>query len=208
MTSSLRFVTPVSKLLPDQPRPLHRETRTTAPSGRPVTAAELDAFARLDGLYTEAVRNDAIDAAVAFVEQELIYAVLAQTWTITVENAWPDAGVIPLRRPFGSVSSVKTIDPEGDDTTWTEAMYYVAPGNCVKAVASTAPISIGENQWFEIVYTAGHALAADVPARLKQAIMIVAAEMLVWNRDVGAMPNMWPGNSWQLACEFQGFRGV
>jgi uncharacterized phiE125 gp8 family phage protein len=202
-----RWVIPESRLRPDLPQPLHRETRTTAPTGRPVTAAELDSYARLDGIYSEGDRNAAIDSATAFVEAELGYAVLSQTWTMTIQNIWPREGVMPMRRPFGAVASIRTVRPEGTNEAWAESVWYVAPGQVVRATSS-APVTLADDDWIEIIYTAGHADAASVPENLKQAIEIIAAETLVWSRDIGAMPNMWPGNSWALAKDFMAFRGV
>lgn len=207
MGSSLKFTIPDSSLLPEPARPHQRETLTTPATTRPITAADLDSFARLDSLYSEAERNAAIDAATNFVERNLGYAVMSQTWTLTIEKAWPVEGVSPFRRPFSSVTSITTVRPTGTNTTWAEADWYRAPGDYIRSLG-TAETGLGSADWIEVVYVAGHALAADVPEMLAQSIKIVAAEMLVWNRDVGGPLNMWPGNSWQLASQFMHFRGV
>ena len=149
----------------------------------------------------------AIDAATSFVEKELGRAILPQTWTISVEGAWPHGGVMPWRAPIIDIVSITTIRPETVNDVWEAAHWYEMPGARIKA-ASSAPLSLGDDDWISIEYQAGYADAASVPAQLKQAILIIAAEMLIWNRDVGATPNMWPGNSWQLAQGFMVPRGV
>jgi uncharacterized phiE125 gp8 family phage protein len=208
MVLSSNWAYPASKLWSEDPPPSHRERRTTDPTGDPFTAADLRAFARLDDYDDDANLTAAIKAAVSFVERELCIALLPQTWTATIEGAFPLGGYIPQRRPFGAITSITTVRHDADDEAWVTGDYLVRPGGVVSALNSERK-RLGEHDWVSLVYTAGWANAAAIPSSLLHALKIIAHEYAVWARDVGGEPPAgWPGMSWPLARDYQTFRGV
>ena len=129
-----------------------------------------------------------------------------------MENSWPGA-YQPERQPFGAVTSITTKRPLGEDEVWSPTDWYMAPGNVIRSASSALTTLVEGQDWIEIVYTAGYADAASFEAAapdLKHALMIVAHEYAVWNRDVGNYPQSmgWPASAYALVKPHMPFRGV
>lgn len=193
--------------------PIQRETRTEAPESLPLTAADLRTFARLDDYGEDEELLDAIEAATEFFERETLTCFLPQQWTITFERSFPPGGAMLGRGPFKGLVSVKTIraDADAPDEVWQAADYILKPGGVVKGLNS-ARLALGEDDWVELVYAAGHDDVEAFPRNMRQALCILAHEFYVFNRDVhgvdGVWPNMWPPRAWHLAQSFMRFRGL
>jgi len=212
MASSSSWAFPASKLLDPTPPPTLNEAMTTPPATDPLTASELRDFARIDGdSVSDTVCTAAIKAAVRFVERELGRAIIAQTWTATIEGEWPDGGLTLLRQPKLAISSIKTNRVAVADETWAAADWMLRPGGVLVALNSSLK-TLDENEWIEVVYTVGHADAATFKAaepNLHFALQIIAHERAIWDRDIGGdAPLGWPGASWDLAADYLVFRGV
>ncbi len=174
----------------------------TAPATEPVTLAEAKAHARVEVSDDNDLIEDLITGARELVEQETRRALITQTWTLTLD-AWPGSprddwwdgtreGPITLmetdeveirKAPFLAISSVKTIEEDATQTTWSSDNYYTATrhgfGRLIKRSGIVWPsivTPVRQAGGILITFTAGYgATAASVPVALRQAIKDIVA---------------------------------
>lgn len=162
-----------------------RLTRTVAPTGYPVTTAELNAWLKID----TSTENDLIDAAIAAATDHLDAtgvlgrALLTQTWTMKLDD-FPLADdwnrfaeiAIPLP-PLQSVSSIAYLDSTGASQTLATSVYGVETGEIGRVYLKP------DQEWPEvqdtrsavtITFVAGYGAASAVPTPLKVAIRMLA----------------------------------
>lgn len=177
--------------------------RTTDPATEPVTAAELDAHLRGDGVLASeegTLLNGLITAAREYVEEFTRRALITQSWTL-VMDAWPtasnnlgwwdgtrqgsltqgQAGYVELPiGPLQSITSIKTYDDDNSSTTFSFSNYFAdtnaTPGQVILNTGATWPVFTRTRNGIEIIYVAGYGDAAtDVPGALKIAVKQLAA---------------------------------
>lgn len=136
-------------------------TLLAGPGEEPVTLAEAKAWCRIDGTDEDALVTALIAAARLEVETMTGLALITQTWRL----ATCPKGLLVLL-PVAPVSALVAA-PDG----------AVIQGDAVLL----AELATGE---ITIDYTAGFGDAADVPADLKQAVMLLVAYWFE-NRDAG-----------------------
>jgi hypothetical protein len=176
----------------------------TQPAIEPVTAAEFKAQVRDDALTdTEALAW--VTTARAYIEEMNNLAIITQTWKLALDR-WPSGrekwwdGVrqgsraelfgpasysdVPLPRyPLQSITSVTTFDSSDNATAVTVADVfnvdtYRTPGRIALRTGQTWPIALRETNAIVIDYVAGYGSAAgDVPAPIKQGILLMAASL-------------------------------
>ena len=176
----------------------------TQPAIEPVTAAEFKAQVRDDGL-TDAEALAWVTTARAYIEEMNNLAIITQTWKLALDR-WPSGrekwwdGVrqgsrtelygpssfsdVPLPRyPLQSITSVTTFDTGNNATAVTVADVfnvdtYRTPGRLALRSGQTWPIALRETNAIVIDYAAGYGSAAgDVPAPIKQGILLMAASL-------------------------------
>lgn len=175
----------------------------TAPTTEPVSFAELGAHLRLhtDTLAAEqSYLETLISAAREHVEQETRRALITQTWELSLDahprspsdDDWWDGvreGPVTVsvadrvELPIAPLQSVESINSYSDDDTETlmDSGYHVdtraTPGRVVLSSGGVWPSFTRTHSGIVIQYKSGYGDAAtDVPAPLRQAIMIVAAD--------------------------------
>ena len=153
---------------------------TTAPASEPVSLAEAKAHLRVDATDEDTLINTLITAARTHLEVTLSRAFITQTWTWW-RDAWPAARRLALPiAPVQAVSAVRAYAADDTATTLDAASYSL------DAASDPARIVLGQGvSWppvgraangAEIVFTAGYGAApADVPAPLRQAILLLVA---------------------------------
>jgi uncharacterized phiE125 gp8 family phage protein len=176
----------------------------TQPAIEPVTAAEFKAQVRDDAL-TDAEALAWVTTARAYIEEMNNFAIITQTWRLALDR-WPSGrekwwdGVrqgsrtelygpssfsdVPLPRyPLQSITSVTTFDT-GDNATAVAVAdifnvdTYRTPGRLALRFGQTWPIALRETNAIVIDYAAGYGSAAgDVPAPIKQGILLMAASL-------------------------------
>lgn len=187
----------------------------TAPASEPVTLDEAKAHLRLESAADDAYVEQIITAARQHVEELCWRGLVTQTWELVLEAfAGQDALELPrwTRRHFHmaeplvlprgnlaelpedapAISSVKYIDPNGVERT-LESTEYTAdsvsvPGRILPAYGKRWPDT--RDQWdaVRVQYVVGWA-AEQVPAPLRQAVLLVLAEMYERRTaEVGVMP--------------------
>lgn len=136
--------------------------------------------------------NDALIAAFGVaaedaLEGELARAFLQQTWVLKL-YCFPANEIRLPRPPLSSVSSISYLDTAGSPLTLATDQYTVdtspEPGRILKPFGVTWPPTRAIENAITITYVVGHATAAAVPAALKTAIKLLAAEMYD-NRERG-----------------------
>ena len=183
---------------------MYSNKRTTDPAAEPITAEELDAHLRGDGVLASEegdLLNTLITAAREYVEEFTRRALITQSWTL-VMDAWPSVkndglgwwdgvreGSISLGTqgyvelpvgPLQSVTSVTTYDDDNSSTVFAASNYFIdtnaTPGQLILNTGTVWPVFTRTRNGIEIVYVAGYGDAAtDVPGALRQAVKMLAA---------------------------------
>lgn len=136
----------------------------------------------------DAIITALIQAAREWCEGYLNRAMLTQTLELLLDN-WPAGDVIELPRPpLASVTSVKYKGTAGTETTLTPVTDYIVdtyndPGLIHLPDSISWPsASLYPHNGVAIRYVAGYASAAQVPARWRQAVLLLVGH-LYQNRE-------------------------
>ncbi len=149
----------------------------SGPQAEPVTREEAKAHARIDGASEDARIDALIAAARADVENRTGRALMTQSWRI-VRDGVPRGGVVRLApAPVISVDAVTLYGADGTPQVASADEYEVdlvsAPGRLL--LRSGRFWGARAMNGLEIDVTCGYGDAADVPAPLKQAILMLTA---------------------------------
>lgn len=148
------------------------------PAEEPVSLAEAKAFLRLDDNTEDALVTTLVAASRLHVEGTTARALVAQTWRL-VTDCWPvDRAVRLPVAPLLSLTAVTAYDEAGDAHALDLAQFEAdaaTPRLLLPPELESMPV-LRERQGIEIDYVAGYgATAADVPADLKQAVLVLVA---------------------------------
>lgn len=175
----------------------------TAPASEPVTASELRSHLRADSTeLPDADANALIAEARQMIEDQIGLAFISQSWRLSIDRwpggaeAWWDGvrqmaiselyapnymtSVTLPRWPLVSITSVTVFDEDSNSQAVTVANTfdvdtYQVPGRLTLKRGATWPIALRANNAIQIVYVAGYANAAAVPAPMKRALKQLAA---------------------------------
>jgi uncharacterized phiE125 gp8 family phage protein len=169
-------------------------TLAVAPTEEPITTAEAKAQARVDISTDDTLIASLITAARQLVEEQTWRALVTQRWDLYLD-AWPAGDTILLPRP--PLRSIVTFEYTSDTAVVTAvpASDYLVdavsePGRLrLKSTASWPSATLREINGVHIRFEAGYGAAAAVPARFKQAILLLVA---TWyeNRETLAFASM------------------
>lgn len=137
-------------------------TLIAGPGEEPVTLAEAKAWCRIDGSDEDDLLTSLIAAARLQVESMTGRALVSQQWRLTLMCPRGLVVVLP-------VTPVISLDEAPDDAA--------LQGDAVLLAEPVESLSID--------YTAGYGDAADVPADLKQAVLILVAYWFEYRDSVG-----------------------
>lgn len=183
---------------------------TTGPSIEPVSVDEVKLYARIDGSIEDTLIESFIKAVRQSTEKYLGRALIEQTITASLDyftyfygyGVSQDLGigydlgnydpylrgvrndVIYLPRPpLISVTEVRTVDEDGNTTTYSSSKYYVRtvpePGELVINFGETPPINMDRYRGgFEIEYKAGYGDEADDVAEP------IRLAMMMWTTEI------------------------
>lgn len=148
----------------------------TPPAFEPVTLAEARRQLRLNEATDDSKVSELIAVARGHVE-DISSLALA---TRAVEARFSDTE--PLILPLGhvtAVTSVKYLDADGVEQIADTSDYRVDTGASLSRViwADTAPTMLAAGDAVRVRYSVGYASAADMPPALRQAVMIVLADL-------------------------------
>lgn len=173
-------------------------TMTGAPALEPVSLAEAKAHLRVDTASEDSFIASLITTSRLQVEAILGLALIQQSWTWRFD-AWPRKDVeLPLR-PIISVASIRTQNSDLSYITVAASNYILDPQGPPPRLV---PVNAGFSKpgiaalGVEIQFTAGFGPAAtDVPAPLRQAILLLVAhwyenrEPVIAGMPAGSFPD-------------------
>lgn len=166
----------------------------------PVTASELADWAKLDD--SDPAITVALYAATSAVISFLSLDLIQRTWTLTHED-WPTVGTVKtpslspqvagyktvIDLPYANLISITSVEVNGE--AYTD--YREVKGKPAKLRFDSVAWHDSDNPAIEVVYEAGYgATTDDVPAPIKQAILMAASYMYNHNGmcDAGDMLTM------------------
>jgi uncharacterized phiE125 gp8 family phage protein len=148
-----------------------------APIGPALELGRVKEHLRVDHSTEDALIEALIHTATEWVETFTSRALLTQTWDALFDRI-PEAGVMRLpKAPVASITHVKYIDTNGVQTTWPTLEWQgdiaSAPARIVPAYGYTWPIARQQMHPWEVRYVVGYGDAADVPAGIHQAMLLI-----------------------------------
>ncbi len=150
---------------------------TTPPAVSPVTVEQARAHLRVDETQEDALIASMIEAATRRVEFETAQALITQRWSL-LRDCWPRDGIlaIPLH-PVQAVEEIRILTASGLQTAAAESYETDLASRPARIRAlSGFPVPARRMNVIEVRLRAGHGDApADVPAPLRQAILIIVA---------------------------------
>ena len=163
---------------------------TTPPAAEPVTLDQAKAHLRVDTTDDDALITALIAAARARAEWHTGRAFVTQGWTLWLDG-WPCNGVIEIPLPpLQSVQSVTAYAPDDSATGLDAATYQVdtasAPARLALKPNASPPVNLRALNAIAIAFTAGYGEAADVPAAIQQAILMIVAALYAHRGDEAA----------------------
>jgi len=154
---------------------------TVAATFEPVTVAELKAHLQYAPSFTGSDQELANYLIAAREQWESDCGVICcdSRWQFQLDQ-WPssDVGIHIPTRPVTSIVSIQYVDTLGTTQTWASANYVLDKGRGSPVVwygyNVTTPSIRSQRNAVTVTYQAGHATAAAVPQRWKQAILLLA----------------------------------
>ena len=145
----------------------------TPPAAEPVTLDQAKAWLRVEsGADEDALIAALIPAARARAEWHTGRAFVTQSWTLWLDRAGPCIE-IPLA-PLQSVTSVTLYASDGTPSVLDGGAYTVADQRLLLAAA---PTSLRPADGVAVAFTCGYGDAADVPAPIASAILLLVAQL-------------------------------
>jgi uncharacterized phiE125 gp8 family phage protein len=161
-------------------------TLVTAPTSEPVTLEEAKTHCRVDFNDDDALLEGHIAAAREYCENFTRRQFVTATYALRMDDL-PDEIVLP-RPPLASVTSITYVDATGSTQTLSSSLYtvdtYVEPGRIVPAYNATWPSVRGHTNDVVVTFTCGAAVA-NVPARAKQAILLLVGHWYENREEIG-----------------------
>ncbi len=152
----------------------------------PVSVAEFKAHSRITSTDEDTDISTKLTAARMHVENELGRALITSKWELHLER-WPGRSYVEL--PLGNLQSVASVvytDSDGVQHTWAATNYQLARvytsgqsdvkgGRLQYKYGGSWPLDVLDvGEPIVITFTCGWLAAADVPAPIKEAIMLLA----------------------------------
>lgn len=157
-------------------------TQLVPPAAEPVTLNEAKAHLRVTDAAEDALIDRLIVVAREAAETHTERAFLAQTFRLA-RDAWPDALCLSLPRPpLLAIDAVRLYDADGNASAWDASSYTVdtrfTPGRLCLKTGWSWPTPGRRQGGIEIDFQAGYGgLASDVPAALRQAVLMGVAHL-------------------------------
>lgn len=153
-----------------------------------VSLALLKSHLRIDHTHEDTLLQAMLDSAVASLDGragDLNIALVNQSWKIELDS-WPSEIRLPLF-PVSAITHIKYRDTSNTQQTWDAANYSLhadAMGAFVRYKFNVQPPSlyVEREDNIEVQFVAGYGAAAAVPAPLKSAVLLLAADLYA-NRE-------------------------
>jgi uncharacterized phiE125 gp8 family phage protein len=165
------------------------------PATEPVTLAVAKLHCRIDSSDEDTLLAGLITAARALVEEQTGRALVTQTFELRIDH-WPALLFLP-RPPAVAVERITYTGDTGETATLSPAAYAlrtgVQPAYLRFDSNQRPPVTLADDAAICARYTAGYGSADDVPAPLRQAILLLVGHFYT-NREAlgptnrGALP--------------------
>ncbi len=147
------------------------------PAEEPVTLAEAKAFLRLDQDNEDGLLATLIAAARLHVEAVAGRALLDQSWRLVLD-AWPAGRSVTLPvAPARTLTAITAFDADNAPVALDLAQFRLVAGRVPACLALPQTIAgmpeLRPRLGIEIDYVAGHGDAANVPADLRHAVLVL-----------------------------------
>lgn len=150
---------------------------STPPEAEPVLLAEAKAHLRLTHTDDDAYVASLITTARRMIESRLSLAIMPQAWSLFADR-WPEDGIVELLlHPVTSIESIAVFSEDDTASTIDPSHFYL------DTVSRPARLVLRQGRFFNppgrkangirISFEAGY---AEVPAELKQALLITIAD--------------------------------
>ncbi len=154
----------------------------TAPLIEPVSVGEAKLHARIDESADNALVQSLIVAAREMAENYTHRVFITQTWQAFLDAAPCETYLELPKAPLISVTHVKSYDDADAATVLAASNYFVdiatKPGRIVLRSVGSWPTPARVANGIEIQFVAGYGPApSDVPAQIKQAILLTIAHL-------------------------------
>lgn len=169
----------------------------TAPATEPVTLADAKLQCRVDDATDDTLITSLIIAAREQCEHILQRALITQTWEKVLDAFPEDNDIELLNPPILAITSIKYIDAvTANEVTLVSNQYSLdkdsEPGWVMPAYGVTWPTALDIANAVRVRYTAGYGAAADVPAAIKNWILLAVKELYDGcgdGQEYGKLPN-------------------
>jgi uncharacterized phiE125 gp8 family phage protein len=153
---------------------------SAGPAAEPISLAEAKAHLRVTASGEDTLISSLIITSCLHVEAALGLALITQSWSMFLD-AWPAATRVRLPlRPVQSITAVRLYAADESVETLAPETYLLdgtgVPPRLVRRGALAWPAPRREANAIEIAFVAGYGdAAADVPAPIRQAILLLIA---------------------------------
>ena len=162
----------------------------TGPASEPVSLADTKSFLRIDGADDDILVSSLITAARIYIETTTAKILLLQNWSL-FKDKWPSSGVLHLPlSPVQSIDEVRLYNLDESHSVLDVSEYakdLISTQPRIKLLSQhlsqspSAPLN-----HIEVQFTAGFGAAeSDVPADLRQALLMLAAHWYEQREPVG-----------------------
>lgn len=162
----------------------------TGPATEPVSLEETKSFLRIDDDDNDIMVSSLITAARIYIETTIGKSLLTQNWSYFLDK-WPNSGTIYLPlSPVQSIDQIKIHGITGTEETLNETEYQTDIYSANPRIKLTGTHNLAVNgqsiNKIEVMFTAGFGLTAEeVPADLKQALLMLAAHWFENREPIG-----------------------
>lgn len=165
----------------------------TAPAKEPVSLSEAKLHLRVDHGDEDQLISSLVKTARQMIETLTGRALITQTLELVADN-WPDT--FYLRPPLQSITSIKYKDTDGTESTVDSGGYITdidnEPGRVTPAYGEVWPTTtLYPIAGIRVRFVSGYGLTeADVPAPLRQAMLLLIGHLYENREEVTAQPGI------------------
>ncbi len=167
----------------------------TAPATEPVSLVEAKLHLKVDGTDDDTLISGYITTARETVEGIARRALITQTWDFMLDE-FPEGDELKIPfPPLQSITSVQYTDQDNVTATFAASNYavdiYSEPGRIKLVYGAAWPgISLYAANGVKVRFIAGFGAAAAVPAKYKQAILLLVGHWYANREQVGVNVNL------------------
>lgn len=146
--------------------------RISDPATEPLSLAEVRTFLRIDGADEDSLLDELIATSRMLAEEVTGKSMITQSWKIAYDDCAPAEVMLPYG-PVQSITSVKSIDEDGNETVVAATSYHL---NAAKDTLVFESVPSGHRVEIVVVTGFGNA-ATDVPSSIRQGMLVHVANL-------------------------------